>query len=69
MNNGKQTNMSVTIDVMAIRDPASVDKCIELQRDVFDALATMTAFTIESVNVRIRDIVKDREEMLSRKLH
>ena len=69
MNNGKQTNMSVTIDVMAIRDSASVDKCIELQRDVFDALATMTAFTIESVNVRIRDIVKDREEMLSRKLH
>ena len=69
MNNGKQTNMSVTIDVMAIRDPASVDKCIELQRDVFDALATMTAFTIESVNVRIRDIVKDRAEMLSRKLH
>ncbi|MBR0469261.1 MAG: hypothetical protein IJJ16_06100 [Mogibacterium sp.] len=69
MNNGKQINMSVTIDVMAIRDPASVDKCIELQRDVFDALATMTAFTIESVNVRIRDIVKDREEMLSRRLH
>ena len=69
MNNGKQTNMSVTIDVMAIRDPGSVDKCIELQRDVFDALATMTAFTIESVNVRIRDIVKDREEMLSRRLH
>ena len=69
MNNGKQTNMSVTVDVMAIRDPESVDKCIELQRDVFDALATMTAFTIESVNVRIRDIVKDREEMHARKLH
>ncbi len=69
MNNGKQTNMSVTIDVMAIRDPASVDKCIELQRDVYDTLATMTAFTIESVNVRIRDIVKDRKEMLSKKLH
>ena len=69
MNNGKQTNMSVTIDVMAIRDPASIDMCIGLQRDVFDALANMTAFTIESVNVRIRDMVKDREEMLSRKLH
>lgn len=69
MNNGKQTNMSVTIDVMAIRDPESVEKCIELQQDVFQALATMTAFTIESVNVRIRDIVRDREEMLSRKLH
>ena len=69
MNNGKQANMSVTIDVMAIRDPASIDKCVELQKDVFIALATMTAFTIESVNVRIRDIVKGREEMLSRKLH
>ena len=69
MNNGKQTNMSITIDVMAVRDAESVDKCIELQRDVYETLATMTAFTIESVNVRIRDIVRDREEMLSRKLH
>ena len=69
MSNGKQISMSVTIDVMAVRDPDSVDKCIALQHDVFDALATMTAFTIESVNVRIRDIVKDREEMLARKLH
>lgn len=69
MSNGKQINMSVTIDVMAVRSPESVDKCIELQRDVFEALAAMTAFTIESVNVRIRDIVKDRDEMLSRRLH
>ena len=69
MNNGKQTNMSVTIDVMAVRDPESVDKCLELQKDVYGALAAMTAFTIESVNVRIRDIVKDHEEMISRKLH
>ena len=69
MNNGKQTNMSVTIDVMAIRDPASVDMCIALQKDVFETLAEMTAFTIESVNVRIRDIVRDAEEMHSRKLH
>jgi uncharacterized alkaline shock family protein YloU len=69
MNNGKQQNMAVTIDVMAVRDPESVDKCIGLQKDVFDALSSMTAFTIESVNVRIRDIVKDREEMLARKLH
>lgn len=69
MNNGKQTNMSVTIDVMAIRDPDSVGMCIALQRDVFMALAEMTAFTIESVNVRIRDIVRDADEMHSRKLH
>ena len=69
MNNGKQTNMSVTIDVMAIRDPESVNVCIDLQQDVYGALVNMTAFTIDSVNVRIRDIVRDREEMLSRKLH
>ena len=69
MNNGKQTNMSVTIDVMAIRDPAAVDMCIALQKDVFEALAEMTAFTIESVNVRIRDIVRDADEMHSRRLH
>lgn len=69
MNNGKQTNMSITIDVMAIRDPDSVEMCIALQRDVFKALATMTAFTIESVNVRIRDIVHDADEMHSRRLH
>ena len=69
MNNGKQTNMSVTIDVMAIRDPESVLKCMDLQQDVYGALVNMTAFTIDSVNVRIRDIVRDREEMLSRKLH
>ena len=69
MNNGKQTNMSVTIDVMAIRDPAAVDMCIALQKDVFMALAEMTAFTRESVNVRIRDIVRDADEMHSRRLH
>ena len=69
MNNGKQTNMSVTIDVMAMRDPESIDKCLDLQQDVYGALVNMTAFTIDSVNVRIRDIVRDREEMLSRKLH
>lgn len=69
MNNGKQQNMSVTIDVMAVRDPESVDKCIALQKDVFDTLSSMTAFTIESVNVRIRDMVGSREEMRSRRLH
>ena len=69
MNNGKQQNMTVTIDVMAIRDPESVDKCMGLQKDVFDALSSMTAFTIESVNVRIRDMVGSREEMRARRLH
>ncbi len=69
MNNGKQQNMAVTIDVMAIRDPESVDMCMGLQKDVFDALSSMTAFTIESVNVRIRDMVGSIEEMRSKRLH
>lgn len=69
MNNGKQQNMAVTIDVMAVRDPESVEKCMMLQKDVFDALSSMTAFTIESVNVRIRDMVGSIEEMRSKRLH
>lgn len=69
MSNGRQNNMSVTIDVRAIKDPSAVDKCIEFQRDVYDAIANMTAFTIDSVNVRIRDIAHGYEDLHSRKLH
>ncbi|MBE6041429.1 MAG: hypothetical protein E7220_02785 [Clostridiales bacterium] len=69
MSNGKQNNMSVTIDVRAVRDSTTVDKCIALQKDVYDAIATMTAFTIDSVNVRIRDIARDYDDLHSRKLH
>jgi uncharacterized alkaline shock family protein YloU len=69
MSNGKQNSMSVTIDVRAIKDPRAVDKCIDFQKDVYDAIANMTAFTIESVNVRIRDIAQDYEDLHSRRLH
>ena len=69
MSNGKQNNMSVTIDVRAIKDPKSVDKCVEFQKDVYDAIANMTAFTIDSVNVRIRDIAFGYEDLHSRRLH
>ena len=69
MSNGKQNNMSVTIDVRALKDPCAVDKCVEFQKDVYDAIADMTAFTIDSVNVRIRDIAESYDELHSRKLH
>ena len=69
MINGKQLNMSVTIDVRALKDPAVVDHCIRFQEDVFDTITRMTAFTLDSVNVRIRDIARDREDLHSRKLH
>ena len=69
MSNGRQNNMSVTIDVRTVKDPSAVGKCIEFQREVYDAIANMTAFTIDSVNVRISDIVRDRDALRSKKLH
>ena len=69
MSNGRQNNMSVTIDVRTIKDPSAVGKCEEFQKDVYDAITEMTAFTVDSVNVRISDIVRDREALRSKKLH
>ena len=69
MSNGKQNNMSVTIDVRAVKEPTVVDKCIALQNDVFKAIASMTSFTVDSVNVRIRDIARNYDDMYSRKMH
>ena len=69
MSNGRQNNMSVTIDVRTIKDPCAVDKCIEFQKEVYDAISSMTAFTVDSVNVRISDIVSTREDLRSKKLH
>ena len=69
MSNGRQNNMSVTIDVRALKDSRSVDKCVEFQKDVHEAIANMTAFTIDSVNVRIRDIANGYEDLHSRRLH
>lgn len=69
LSNGKTQNMSVTIDVRALKDPETVDCCIAFQNDVFDAIVNMTAFTVDSVNVRISDIAHDIEDLHSRKLH
>lgn len=69
LSNGRQLNMSVTIDVRTVKDENAVDECVAFQQDVFHAIANMTSFTIESVNVRIRETVRDREELYSKKLH
>ncbi|MBP3897944.1 MAG: hypothetical protein J6D57_09000 [Mogibacterium sp.] len=69
MSNGKAQNMSVTIDVRALKDPRTVDECVKFQKDVYDAIAEMTAFTIESVNVRIRDLAESADELHSKRLH
>lgn len=69
MSNGKTQNMSVTIDVRVLKQKDIVDKCIEFQNEVYNAIVNMTAFTVESVNVRISDIAKDKNELHSKRLH
>ena len=69
MSHGKQLNMSVTIDVRVIREPESIDSCEAFQKDVYDAISHMTAFTLENVNVRICDVARDYGDLVSEKLH
>lgn len=69
MSNGKTQNMSITIDVRILKTASIIDSCISLQKDVYEAITGMTAFTIESVNVRISDIVSDKYELTNRRLH
>lgn len=53
MNNGKQTNMVLTLDVRIPIDEATVDTCLALQQDIHTAIETMTSFSVDSVNIRI----------------
>lgn len=69
MSNGRQLNMSVTIDVRVLKDPAAIDSCMDFQRDVHETMSRMTAFTIDNVNVRISDIADDHADLVSSKLH
>ncbi|MBR2674532.1 MAG: hypothetical protein IKE52_03635 [Mogibacterium sp.] len=69
MSNGKPLNMSVTIDVRVIRSAESIDGCMAFQKDVYETISRMTAFTIENVNVRICDIARDYRDLVSAKLH
>ena len=55
MGNGKQTNMNITIDVRVKKDAQAVDTCIAFQEDVHKAIEDMTSFTVDSVNIRIKD--------------
>jgi uncharacterized alkaline shock family protein YloU len=59
----------VTIEARALKDPRTVDECVKFQKDVYDAIAEMTAFTIVSVDVRIRDIAESADELHSKRLH
>lgn len=59
LGNGKQENMVIAIDVRLIQGPNMVETCEEFQKDVHKAIEDMTSFSVEAVNIRIRDIRKD----------
>lgn len=56
MSNVKPENLIVTLDVAAEAGPDMVDNCIRLQHETLKMLHYMTAFTVESVNIRIKEI-------------
>lgn len=55
MGNGKQQNMNITIDVRVPKDNKAIDTCLAYQKDVHEAIENMTSFSVDSVNVRIKD--------------
>ncbi|MBQ0041300.1 MAG: hypothetical protein KBS56_04660 [Clostridiales bacterium] len=59
LGNGKQENMVVAIDVRLVQGPGMVEICEAFQKDVHQAIEDMTSFSVEAVNIRIRDIRKD----------
>ncbi|NLY87116.1 MAG: hypothetical protein GX083_01025 [Clostridiales bacterium] len=69
LGSGNTTNLSMTIDVRAIKGSDTIEKCLELQQDVYNAIVKMTSFKLDSVNVRIKDFAEDEEELHKRMLH
>ena len=59
MGNGKQTNMVIAIDVRLLHGPDMVEACEAFQKDVHQAIEDMTSFSVDAVNIRIKDIKKD----------
>lgn len=65
MGNGKQTNMVLTIDVRVLAGKGIVDTCQSFQKDVHTAIESMTSFSVDSVNIRIKDIRTDKKKLHS----
>lgn len=56
MINGKQMNMAITIDVRVKLDESTIETCEAFQKDVHQAVESMTSFQIDNVNIRIKDV-------------
>lgn len=63
MGNGKQMNMALTIDVRLLLRDDMVETCENFQKDVHEAIENMTSFSVDSVNIRIKDIRKDPDRL------
>lgn len=55
MTNGKQMNMSVTLDIRLRLNETAMDRCLAFQKDVHEAIENMTSFSVDSINIRIKD--------------
>lgn len=57
MGNGKRQNMNITIDVRIKKDAEAIDTCLAFQEEVHKAIENITSFSVDSVNVRIKDYI------------
>lgn len=56
MSNGKQEDLIITIDVRVPRKSGIVEVCMDFQKEVKKSIEAMTSFSVDSINVRIKDI-------------
>ena len=63
LGNGKQMNMVVTIDVRLLQASDMVETCENFQREVHKAIEDMTSFSVDRINIRIRDIRRDAAQL------
>ena len=57
MNNGKQTNMEIILDVRIVMRSGIIDTISMMQADIRQAIEAMTSFSVSCVNVRIKDAI------------
>lgn len=63
LGNGKQMNMVLTIDVRLMQGKHMVEICENFQRDVHKVIEDMTSFTVDNVNIRIKDITRNPAQL------
>lgn len=60
-NNGKTGNLVIELDLKVRKTVDCIRSCIILQRDVKRSIEQMTSFQVKCINIKIRELVLDRE--------